>query len=178
MNFKDLTIEQLAAIISKKSEEYGLDVILVGGACVSIYSHNDYQSYDLDFITYENMKIISKALMELNFEKKGKHFINNESPFFIEFINPPIMIGEESIKEFEIHKTPLGKIKMLKPTDCIKDRLAAFYHGEDFQSLEQAVMVYKQSKKINIDEIKKWSKKEGHIEKFNIFLKKIISKKK
>ena len=60
---------------------------------------------------------------------------------------------------FNSLKTKLGEIKLLTPTDCVKDRLASFYFWNDWQSLDQAIMVCKKEK-INIDEIKKWSKKE------------------
>ena len=31
-------------------------------------------------------------------------------------------------------------LKLLSPTDCVKDRLAAYYHWNDRQSLEQAIL--------------------------------------
>jgi len=47
IDFKNLTLKEFAAIVSKKLKEHKLDCTLVGGACVSIYSHNRYQSFDL-----------------------------------------------------------------------------------------------------------------------------------
>jgi hypothetical protein len=49
MDPKNITLKELAAIVSKKLKEHKLDCTLVGGACVSIYSQNRYQSYDLDY---------------------------------------------------------------------------------------------------------------------------------
>lgn len=172
ISFKTITLEELAATVSKKLEEHGIDSILVGGACASIYSHNRYQSYDLDYVAYEDMKKVAKSLKELNFEKKGKYFSHQECEYFIEFVSPPVSIGEEPIHYFEHHKTPLGTIKMLTPTDSVKDRLASFYHWDDSQSLDQAIAIYKEaSKEVNIQEIKRWSRKEGHSQKFDFFFK-------
>jgi len=48
------------------------------------------------------------------------------------------------------------------------DRLAAYYHWNDPQSLDQAFMVARRHK-IDWTEIKKWSFREGHPEKFEEF---------
>jgi hypothetical protein len=85
------------------------------------------------------------------------------------------MIGKEYTKDFEEMKTKYGLLKLLKPADCLKDRLAGYFYWNDPQSLEQAIMIYnKQKNKINLKEIENWSKKENNIEKYNIFIKKII----
>ncbi|MCL5073762.1 MAG: hypothetical protein M1308_23145 [Actinobacteria bacterium] len=65
-----------------------------------------------------------------------------------------------------------GTICLLTPTDCVKDRLAAYFFWNDLQSLDQAVMVAKRNK-IDIQDIKKWAEKLGELEKYNIFIKKI-----
>lgn len=56
MNWKTISLKDLAGFLSEELRKKGIDVILVGGACVTIYSHNRYQSYDLDFVVYEDMK--------------------------------------------------------------------------------------------------------------------------
>ncbi len=174
INFKNITLEKLAAIISEKLKEHEIDSVLVGGGCVSIYSKNRYQSYDLDYVTYEDMKKVESALKELNFKKHDRHFEHKDCKYFIEFVSPPVAIGNEPVYDYEYHKISLGTIKMLTPTDTVKDRLAAYYHWDDNQSLEQAIIVCKTLfKKIDLDEIKKWSKNEGHLKKFEHFLKQL-----
>lgn len=172
INFKKITLEKLAAIVSEKLKEHGIDSVLVGGSCVSIYCKNRYQSYDLDYVTHEDMNTVKEALVELDFIKKGKYFIHPDCDYFIDFVSPPVSIGDETIQKFEYHKTPLGTIKMLTPTDSIKDRLTAFYHWNDKQSLDQALMIYNEiPNKIDIDEIKRWSHKEGYTQKYRLFIK-------
>jgi 2-hydroxy-3-keto-5-methylthiopentenyl-1-phosphate phosphatase len=172
IDYKKITIEKLAAIISEKLKEHAIDSILVGGGCVSIYSQNLYQSYDLDYVTYEDMKKVEVALNELNFQKEGRYFINKDCDYYIEFVSPPVAIGNEPIEHYEYHKTPLGTIKMLTATDSIKDRLAAFYHWDDKQSLDQALTIYKTiPQEIDIEEIRRWSKNEDQLKNFEIFLK-------
>lgn len=173
INFKKITLEKLAAIVSEKLKEHGIDSVLVGGGCVSIYCKNRYQSYDLDYVTHEDMKAVEQALIELDFIKKGKYFSHDNCDYFIEFVSPPVSIGDEAIHNFEYHKTPLGTIKMLTPTDSVKDRLAGFYYWDDRQSLEQALIIYSaMPNKIDIKEIKKWSDKEGYLHKYDFFFEK------
>lgn len=68
---------------------------------------------------------------------------------------------------------PVGLVfRILSATDCVKDRLAAYYHWNDPQSLEQALLVAKRQK-IDLREVKRWSKVEGHSEKYNEFVKRL-----
>jgi len=164
-------IKELAAIIAAKLDEKGIDAILVGGACVSIYTKNKYLSGDLDFVSDSPIKEISPVLAELGFGRKSsRHFEKKDCPFFIEFVSPPAAIGREPIKGKNIIKTRLGNIILLSPTDSVKDRLAAYYHWNDPQALEQALMLAK-AQKINLQEVKRWSEKEGQKEKYDFFMR-------
>jgi len=50
LNWQNVGIKKLAAIISEYLQKNNIEVVLVGGACVSIYSDNRYLSYDIDLI--------------------------------------------------------------------------------------------------------------------------------
>ena len=61
---------------------------------------------------------------------------------------------------------------MLTPTDSVKDRLASYYHWNDQQGLDQAISICQEIfDRIDLKEIKRWSKKEGQLKKYEIFLK-------
>lgn len=168
INFKKISIENLAALVHTKFAEYGMRAVLVEGACVTIYSKNRYQSYDLDFIAYKTRGKIKAALAKLGFELQGKYFTRSDCSYFIEFVSPPIAVGEEVVQEFETLQTPYGEVKLLTPTDCFKDRLASFFHWQDRQALEQAILVY-QKQKADLKENKSWTKNEKFLDKFNEF---------
>lgn len=180
INWENIDIKELAGLVCQHLRENGIESVLVGGGCVSIYSRNKYLSGDLDFITYSSIKEIEPILRKIGFVKQsGRHFENPECPFFVEFPPPPIAIGSTPIEKFEELKTKYGVLKLLTVEDCIKDRLAAFYFWNDPQSLDQAVLITQICKReINFDLIKKWSKKEGAAEKFEKFLKVVKSKSK
>ena len=47
---KSLPLPDLAAVICDACKRSGIDIVLSGGACVSIYTNNEYESFDLDFV--------------------------------------------------------------------------------------------------------------------------------
>jgi hypothetical protein len=82
----------------------------------------------------------------------------------------------EPVKETNILKTRFGDIILLTPTDSVKDRLAAYYHWNDPQALEQALLIAR-SQKIRLREIKRWSGKDGQKEKYNAFVNMLKNRK-
>lgn len=172
INWSTITLEDFAGFVSEGLRQRGIDTILVGGACVTIYSKNRYQSYDLDYIAYDDMKKIKKALKEMGFTEENKYFRHPGCQWFVEFVSPPVAVGNEPIREFNKVETPFGKIQLLRPVDCVKDRLASFYHWNDKQSLEQAINICLEQD-IDLNEIERWSLQEEKPEKFQIFLSRV-----
>ncbi len=167
------SLKQLAVIVCDHLNKEGIEAVLSGGAVVTIYSKALYQSYDLDFITFADRKKIQKAMEKLGFKKeKGRYYTHPGTKYFVEFPPGPLAIGEEIVKSWSTMKTKSGKLFLLTPTQCIMDRLCAFYHWNDYQSLEQAILVAKKHK-VTMSKIKKWSLKEEMNEKFEIFRKKL-----
>ncbi|MGB8990838.1 MAG: hypothetical protein WCD80_02170 [Desulfobaccales bacterium] len=161
---RDMSIGELAAFISSHLKHNGIDVVLSGGSCVSIYTENKYASLDLDFIEFGSVgrRKLKRILREIGFSEKDKYFINPETSIFLEFPSGPLSIGEEPIREIDTLKFPTGELRIISPTDCVKDRLAAYYHWGDRQSLEQAVLVAKNNK-IDLNELERWSSVEGKL---------------
>ena len=69
-------------------------------------------------------------------------------------------MGNESIRHFKTMRTSSGSSILLRPTDCVKDRLASFFHWNDPQALEQALLVA-EGHKIDLKDVKRWAKAEG-----------------
>jgi len=169
MDFSKATVKELASLIFETLKSNGIQAVLVGGACVSIYSENRYQSSDLDFATYGEMKPIEKALAKLGFQRIGRQFSHDRCPYLIDFVNPPIAVGHESVHHFSTLKTSVGSLQLLTPTDCVKDRLASFFHWNDAQALEQALLVA-ENHSIDVKNLKSWAKTEGFEKKLEEFL--------
>lgn len=63
-----------------------------------------------------------------------------------------------------------GLDQVLTPTQCVMDRLAAFYHWRDRQALDQAVAVTA-SQEVDLDAARRWSVAEAHGEHYEEFLR-------
>ena len=171
---KDTPLRKLAFILSDFLAKDGIDSVLTGGACVSLYTENEYLSYDLDFVLMDlaNRKKARKKMEILGFKPDGRHFRHPDSPFLVEFLSPPLSVGEEPVREVRsLHEEGLI-LMLLSPTDCVKDRLAGFFHWNDIPSLEQAILVCL-SQTVDLDEIHRWSRAEGKQDLYHIFLKEL-----
>jgi hypothetical protein len=162
-----MTQAELGAYVQSHLGNKGIDVVLSGGAVVAIYTSGKYVSRDLDFVNRYSAKhsIISAAMQELGFTKKGRHFVHPDSEFIVEFPPGPLSIGEEFITNIEEIETDTGILRAISPTDCIKDRLAWYYHFGDMQCLSQAVLI-SSDHRIDMEEIRRWSAREGKRDDF------------
>ena len=172
VDWKTIETKELAGLICQYLKDDDIEAILVGGACVTVYSNNRYISHDLDYVSHEDFHKIAASLKKLGFVKKGRHFEHPDCPFFIDFVTEPVAIGNEVITKFEQMTTKYGTFKLLRPTDCVKDRLSSFYYWSDRQGLNQALDVCRDYK-VNMKEIRKWSEMEGFTDKFLVFEKEL-----
>lgn len=112
-------------------------------------------------------------LEQLGFKNAGgRLFKNPKCKFLIDFVAPPVSIGDSPVSEFNYINTRFGTICLLTPTDCVKDRLAAYFFWNDLQSLDQAVIVAKRNL-IDMQDVKKWAEKQAEKEKYKIFVKRL-----
>jgi hypothetical protein len=139
------TPAELAARVSQALEAAGIKATLSGGAAVGIYTENQYQSKDLDFVTAERAKRLSAALKPLGFNlaRDRRHFEHPDTDLFLEFPAAPLGFGSRVVEHDDIPMlpTPWGPLRVITPTQCVMDRLAAYWHWRDRPSWDQAVMV-------------------------------------
>jgi hypothetical protein len=171
----DTSREQLAAIVVAKLAEHNISAILVGGSVVSMYTNNEYDSRDLDFVSPADHQRITVAMVELGFDPDGRNFYHPAAQYSVEFPSTQLGIGEEEPVIPEGRKEIDGVvITMLSPTQSIMDRLAGFYHWNDRQNLDQAVMIYNaQRDAVSLEKIEKWSRGERAEDKYKVFLNRL-----
>ena len=172
---KDMSLGEFAAVVASHLQTNGVSTVLTGGAVVSIYTENKYMSYDADFISPSDQKTISKAMQELGFERLGKDFRHKQSNYFVEFPSGPLAIGGQLVQaESELDYNG-HKLKLLSPTQSVMDRLAAYFHWNDLQCLDQAIWIA-EKQPVQINTVREWAKKEGEENKFNIFMENLKNK--
>jgi hypothetical protein len=162
IDFKNCTAEELWKFIGVHLAKEGIDVILVGGAVVSIYTEGAYQSGDLDFVIYEfSRDKLNKVLNSLGFKKEGRHYKHPDcSHLFLEFLSFPVSIGEDTNIIPHEEKIEGQIIKIFTPTDSVRDRLASYIHFNAQECLDQAVMIAKRHD-VDLPKVKSWCKKEN-----------------
>lgn len=170
MKLEDMSQGELAAYVDQHLKEQGIDVVLSGGAAVAIHSDHRYVSKDLDFVARFHLTAdeVRSAMDDLGFKRKGKYYFHPETDYFVDFVAGPPSVGSEPIGEIQEVEIGPNTVRVISPTDSVKDRLAAFYHWGDRQSLEQARLVA-QTNEIDLDEVEEWSEKEGKGSEFEEF---------
>jgi len=167
---KRSTLPAVAAAASEALAEAGIDAVLTGGAAATIHSGGAYSSHDLDYVVRRggSRQLIDDALAGIGFRRDGNRYVHDSTPFFIEFVAGPLAVGGDVGIRPVILPLEGGTVTILSPTDSCRDRLAAFYHWSDRQSLDAAIEIAARHP-INLSAIRRWSLREGHSDKFEEF---------
>ena len=170
---ESMTGEEVAALVCSTLDHHGIEVVLCGGSVVSIYSENEFESYDLDFVPTGLARKVDSAMRELGFRQDGRHWRHPQTRYWVEFPPGPVAIGEMRVKEFEHRTTAHGTLRMLRPTECVMDRLASYFHWNDRQGLEQAIAVARRHP-VDRARIEGWARDERAGAKLADFLERLL----
>jgi hypothetical protein len=98
---------------------------------------------------------------KIGFDEEGRYFRYPDTEYFLEFPSGPLAAGDEPPHKINVLRFETGDLTVLSPTDCIKDRLASYFHWNDRECREQALLVASATD-IDLPEIERWSLKEGY----------------
>lgn len=158
------SLPELASIVSQTLMAGGVEATLSGGAAVSIYTDNRYQSKDLDFVSSAAQQTLAALIRPLGFVETDSRrlFAHPQAQWLLEFPPGPLGFGWLVVdsSKLESLNTAWGPIRIISPTLCVMDRLAAYLHWRDRQCWEQAVWVA-QRHEIDWADLRSWSSQEG-----------------
>lgn len=160
------SVEEVAAIVSDALEGAGITATLSGGSVVTIYSNNAYLSRDLDFVTSAMVDDLKPVLESLGFEHTGiprlSQFSHPSVEWYVEFPPSPLTFGNLHVnpEDCAVIELPVGKLRIITPTQSVMDRLAAAYAWKDAQSRDQAIMVAV-NQEIDWESLRTWFANEG-----------------
>ena len=165
------SLRDVALAVGDALDKHGIKAVLSGGACASIHSDGAYSSFDLDFIltTRVTQSTLDTAMASADFKRSGDRYVHPRAPFWVEFPRGPLAVGGDHRIRPTIIRGTTGRTHALSATDSCRDRLAAFYHWDDRQSLEVAIQIARR-RRLNLSLIRKWSSEEGKSEQFDEFL--------
>lgn len=149
------TRAELAAIVKRALGTLGDDPVLVGGAVVSIYTEGRYVSNDLDMVSWRPESTYAPALVARGFEKRGSYWVHPGTEYVVQFVSPPVTVGNKHVRTPDRMRTAFGDFAILSPLDCTLDRLAWYIETGDAASLEQAIDVAR-AQSVPLDDIEAW----------------------
>ena len=173
-----MTQAEVAAYVQSHLRKKGISVVLSGGATVSIYTSNKYVSADIDLVNafFAERNKIKKAMEEIGFHEMDRYFTHPDTKHLVEFPPGPLSVGDEMVKDINEIKLATGILRVISPTDCVKDRLSWYYHMNDQQCLHQAIQVA-QKHDIDLNEIRRWSEGEGKLNELKKIKEKLTRKR-
>jgi hypothetical protein len=162
-----MSLAELVAHVQSHLVAAGITTTMSGGSCVTIWSDNAYHSDDIDLIPegIGQRTRIRAIMLGLGFSEHSRYFTHPETKLFVEFPAGPLSVGEEKPREIAEVITATGTMRLLSPTDCVKDRLTWWFHNDDRQCLEQAISVAKTSR-VDVTELRRWADGEGKVDAF------------
>ena len=172
------TLRDVALAVGHAMTRRGIRAVLTGGACATIYSEGRYISADLDFILDGRVRQVDldAAMGDVGFQRDADRYVHPRSPFWVEFPRGPLAVGgDPNVRPVDL-RGPAGRTLALSPTDACRDRLAAFYHWDDRQSLAVAAEIASRQR-VKLGTIRTWSDREGYPDRFEEFLREVSKKK-
>ena len=166
------TLVQVAACVARALSRARIRAVLTGGACAALYSKGEYQSSDLDFILQSaaTRQELDTVMKSIGFRRIGTHYEHSRTIFFVEFPAGPLGIGADINIRPVVYRIGGIGVRLLSPTDSCRDRLAAFYHWNDRQSLNTAIQIARHSN-VDLKVVRAWSRREGASSKFSEFFR-------
>ena len=168
------SLTTVALAVGGVLRRHGITAVLTGGACASLHTDGSYVSKDADFVIRGAVAraVLDSALAELGFERRGDRYVHPRVPFYLEFPPGPLAIGADlDIQPIEVDGKA-GPALVLSPTDSCRDRLAAFYHWRDRQSLRLAVSIAR-ANPVDLRKIEEWSRSEDSLTAYQEFLREL-----
>jgi hypothetical protein len=149
----------------------GIRAVLTGGACAHLYSGGIYQSLDADFVLIASCRLedLDRTMAGLGFTRVRDRYVHRGVPFFVEFPRGPLGIGEDFRIRPVWRKRGSARTLALSATDACRDRLAAFFHWNDRQSLAAAVAIAARNR-VGFGKVREWSREEGNLKGYAIFI--------
>jgi hypothetical protein len=159
-----------AAAVCQALTDSGFDPVLTGRACASVYANHSIKVEAMDFVVSEYIvDEIRSKMKSLGFAcKVHRTFGSKECPFEVSFLPPPVVVGDAVVDELNTIKTSKGTLRLLNPTDCVRQRLSTYYRFGNRHALDDAVIVAKKFK-VDMDLIERWSHWEWASDKFEVF---------
>lgn len=130
----------MAAEASRVLTDAGIPVAVVGGSAVTLHAPDVYTSNDIDFAALRGTtrRAFANAVRPIGFAPSGRDFVHRDTPYTLDLVADTPYIDQRPITKFATIRTRLGPVTVYRFEDALADRIAAFVHWGDLESLEVA----------------------------------------
>ncbi|WP_058306172.1 DUF6036 family nucleotidyltransferase [Gracilibacillus massiliensis] len=165
---------EFASMITEYMKNKNIHPIIVGGLAVEIYTRNDYQTHDIDFVS-DGWAQFDQLLSELDFIRVEREWYNTELEIAIEVPSNFLEGNEDLVTELELPNNK--KLYVIGVEDIIIHRLEAIAFSttypkedEDYEWAYRMYLIHKENIDYNYFEsqakaVKIWSIIEEWLEK-------------
>lgn len=173
------SLTHVALTVGDALRSHRIKAVLTGGACAGMYSGGAYVSVDADFVLMEDVDRarLDEAMASVGFERTGDRYVHATVPFYVEFPRGPLAIGGDEAIRPVVRKLAHKRALALSATDSCRDRLAAYYHWNDRQSLDVAIRIALRNR-IQWSTVERWSTKENAHSRYLEFRERVIRERK
>ena len=140
MNLEGRSLAEVAAFVCEHLRSSGFDAVVVGGSAITIHVPQVYTSFDIDLAVTNGARRhgFQKALEEIGFHACGRNYAHPDTVYTVDFVAETPYIDQHAITEFIEVQTSLGVVRTYRLEDALADRIAAFVHWKDGESLAVA----------------------------------------
>lgn len=108
---------------------YGIDLVVVGGLSVEIYTDGGYMTQDIDYVGVNHEKIM-QALVDLGFERVGKDSKNEDLRIYVEVPGSVLDGSEDRVQKVFVNDR--YKLSVIGIDDILIDRLRALVSVNEY----------------------------------------------
>lgn len=129
-------------VLTSKLKESGVDVILVGGEAIDLYTAGNFSTSDIDLVV-DNKAITEKLLNKFGFGKQGNGlWFNSDLNVVVQVIDQPYSGDPDRLKKFKVKNYEL---RVAAPEDLIQNRLysAKFWKSNTQRDVEESIALLK-----------------------------------
>jgi len=157
------TLGEICFEVADALNAYGILAVLAGGSAAAIYAPKTYSSHDADFVLNNDDPLddVAAALKSTGFARDGRSriFSHPDSPYTVDFPKGPLGVGSDYVTEVSVLVRGSQQLRIVTPTDCVRDRLAHFYFWDDDTALNAAVGVAA-GHDVDLDVVRNWTVRE------------------
>ncbi|MHB8546769.1 MAG: DUF6036 family nucleotidyltransferase [Nitrosotalea sp.] len=129
-------------VLTSKLKESGVDVILVGGEAIDLYTAGSFSTSDIDLVV-DNKAMTEKLLNKFGFGKQGNGlWFNSDLNIVVQVIDQSYSGDPDRLKKFKVKNYEL---RVAAPEDLIQNRLysAKFWKSNIQRDMEESIALLK-----------------------------------